>query len=386
MKNLISKKRVLLVVRSLKMGGLEIHALNLAESWIKQNVDVHLLHFKPKISLKINKKIKLHYFNYERLLATTGFGLLYQLLTKLFLRTILPNSSFLWTGLYASPMLKRKIQKLENNHGRFDKIIMVGQGSFEHVWSFNDKRLFLLVVSPFNKPKTNILDKFYTYLRFSHKNIVTNSSGVKKSVQDKLQGYNLKARSLSIVANPCQIDRIITLSKKRISPPVKNFIVHVGRLTYQKNQPLLLKAYQKSGTKIPLVIIGADRDNGRTLKSLQTLTKELKIEKKVFFLGEKQNPYPYMRLAKIFVLSSVHEGFGFVNVESLACGTPVVAVDCPGGIRDILIEEQEKFICKNDVTSLANMINHALKSPIKIKEHWYKRFDAHKISQQFLNL
>jgi hypothetical protein len=61
-------------------------------------------------------------------------------------------------------------------------------------------------------------------------------------------------------------------------------------------------------------------------------------------------------------------------------------VDCPGGIRDILIEEQESLIAKPDVNSLAEKIRFALDNPVQIKENWYMRFDITKVANDFLNL
>ena len=55
-------------------------------------------------------------------------------------------------------------------------------------------------------------------------------------------------------------------------------------------------------------------------------------------MGEKTNPFPYMKAAQLFIHTALHEGFGMVLVESMACGTPVVAFNCPTGPREILAD------------------------------------------------
>src|SRR3712207_8859434 len=64
---------------------------------------------------------------------------------------------------------------------------------------------------------------------------------------------------------------------------------------------------------------------GTEQPNLEALSKSLSLESEIKFLGQKQNPYPYMKQAKLFLHASLQEGFGLVLVEAMACGTPVIA-------------------------------------------------------------
>nr|WP_281504606.1 glycosyltransferase [Chromohalobacter sarecensis] len=111
--------------------------------------------------------------------------------------------------------------------------------------------------------------------------------------------------------------------------------MHVGRLDVQKNQALLLSAFSlavKSVPDIKLVILG----EGEEKNNLEKLASELGVKDSVDFVAFQDNPYPYYKAADLFVLSSDWEGFGNVIVEALACGTPVISTDCPGGPSTIL--------------------------------------------------
>ena len=111
-------------------------------------------------------------------------------------------------------------------------------------------------------------------------------------------------------------------------------IVTVGRLFPQKNHALLLDAFDLVRKSQParLLIVG----EGPCRSELERHITRLGLDDAVQLVGFVANPYPIVRAANLFVLSSDHEGCGNVIVEALAVGTPVVSTDCPHGPRDIL--------------------------------------------------
>jgi glycosyltransferase involved in cell wall biosynthesis len=364
------------------MGGVERNTVNLANTLVEMGHEAHILIFKRRQDLMPDERVHVHVFDMDKLNRLTVLGLLYDLLTRWFLSTTLRGSGFVWRGLYGSWYFRLYLNRLEKQFGRFDKIIMRGQGAFEHVWRFSDPRAYQVVVSPLKKLDGSRLERWYTRLLFGGKRVVANSTGVMASVRQRLEYYGVAADSLSLIANPCPIKRIQQMAEEEAPVPKEPYIVHVGRLTPQKNQALLLKAYKEAGVVERLVIVGG----GQEEQALKRLARALGIEGKVDFLGQKVNPYPWMKHAEMFVLSSNMEGFGLVLVESLASGTQVVSVDCPGGIRDILVEDQERLIAEPTIEGLAAKIREALKQPVTIKPEWYWRFDAEATARKFLEL
>lgn len=111
-------------------------------------------------------------------------------------------------------------------------------------------------------------------------------------------------------------------------------IVACGRLTPQKGFSYLLEAFVRVRQSIPayLWIIGEGKERQKLEKQLQRFG----LADCVSLLGFQPNPYQYIATADVFVLSSLFEGFGNVIVEAMACGTPVVATNCPSGPGEII--------------------------------------------------
>lgn len=376
-----NKQRILLVTRSLQMGGIERHTIYLANALAELGHEIHIFCFKKRLELIPDERVILHFYDFDKINRMTIIGLIYDILTRFTVSVFIRGSGFIWRGLYIKLYFRLFLKYFERKYGSTDKILVMGHGAFEYLWNFNDPRVYQLIVSPFVE-NNNPLDKWYTKLLFANKNIIANSRGVRDSLLEKMQKYHLAVKSIRVIANPCPIKNMQLLSNEEVDIPNYSYIIHVGRLTKQKNQTLLIEAYAKSEIEEKLVIIGS----GLEEQKLRNLARQLKIENKVVFLGQKTNPFPWIKHAKLFVLTSLIEGFGYVNVESLACGTPVVAVDCPGGIKDILIEEQSELIAKPNPESVALKIQQALLNPPVIKPEWYEKFDSENVAKEFLAL
>jgi D-inositol-3-phosphate glycosyltransferase len=148
-------------------------------------------------------------------------------------------------------------------------------------------------------------------------------------------------------------------------------ILFVGRIVPIKGIDKLLMAmtYLEKREKIKLVVIGGDQHCEEEVKRLKALTKRLDIDDSVDFLGlveQEELPYFYSA-ADLCVFPSYYESFGLVALESLACGTPVVATQV-GGIEGVIREGETGYILKDNTPGrLADKITLML-SGSKAKE------------------
>lgn len=104
--------------------------------------------------------------------------------------------------------------------------------------------------------------------------------------------------------------------------------------------------------------------DGPLEEELKQQVQELGIRENVIFAGLKQNPWPYFKHADLIVVPSRLDGLPYVAVEALAVGTPMVATDCPGGIRELTDESKWIVLAPpEDPKALAEAIVARLKEP-----------------------
>lgn len=116
--------------------------------------------------------------------------------------------------------------------------------------------------------------------------------------------------------------------------PIQSDICFVGRLTEQKN-PLffcsVIKKIKEKDPNIKAVMLG----RGELKEQIENYILANELTTNINLIGFKQNPYPYMKGAKVCMMPSKCEGFGLSAVEMLTLGTPVIAANV-GGLKNIV--------------------------------------------------
>ena len=161
--------------------------------------------------------------------------------------------------------------------------------------------------------------------------VIVNSLDFKKQMEKK---FNIQ---VDCIFNPLDLREIIKKSKYKIKNNFydKGFrIINIGRMTEQKDQITILKAINilKDKFKFKLIILGRGSEKEKLLEFI----KKNKLEKLVKLIDFIENPYPYLKSANLFVLSSKYEGLPNVLLEAASLKKLIISTDCPTGPREIL--------------------------------------------------
>ncbi|MCH9814004.1 MAG: glycosyltransferase [Epsilonproteobacteria bacterium] len=176
---------------------------------------------------------------------------------------------------------------------------------------------------------------------------------------DLVANFGTQKEKIAVVYNPVDIDLIQThvdSEEKIVLPNDKYNLLAVGRLAPQKGFDLLIESMYYLDDKYHLTILGEGDDE----KILKEKIHTLGVENKVTMAGFSNNPYKYMHLCDLFVLSSRYEGLPNVVLEANATKTPSVSMDMPGGTAEIIEEGKTGYLVKSfDAKSLAQRIEEA---------------------------
>lgn len=328
---------------SLEGGGAEKATVYLINGFIERGFKVDLLLSKatgPYIEM-VNEKCKIIDFNSKRVVFSLGKLINYLKVNKPFaLISVLSHANVI--------------------------------SSFAKMFYNTETKIVLTERINLTSSKVNLknlrskLLPFFMFLTYWKANkIVAVSKGVAEDLEKRIRYLKHK---VEYIYNPVIVPEILKLSKESIDHPWFNnkeipVILSVGRLTQQKDYPVLLKAFSIVRKKLDshLVILGEGEERGDLIK----LAKDLGIYDDVWMPGFVDNPYKYMGRSSILVSSSQSEGFPNALIEAMACGTAVVATDCPSGPVEILDNgKYGKLVPVGDFMGMANAIIETLKYPL----------------------
>ena len=212
-------------------------------------------------------------------------------------------------------------------------------------------------------------------------------------MNDLVENFKIKKDKLIKINNPVDFNFIEEKLENATKPEsyregYKN-VIAIGNLSERKGFDNLLKVFVKlKQHKVLLHILG----DGRDKELLHQMKHDLDLEN-VIFHGVQKNPYPFLKFADLFVLSSRYEGFPNVLLEAGACGTYALANNCKGGIHEIIqpkingeiseIENHEAFVAKIVEILKQNHDSEAIKNSIQsrfskemILEKYFEVFES----------
>jgi D-inositol-3-phosphate glycosyltransferase len=141
-------------------------------------------------------------------------------------------------------------------------------------------------------------------------------------------------------------------------------LLFVGRLDPFKGPDVLLRAASMMEEDAQVLIVGGKLTGDPDVQQLRALAARLGISHRVQFLGARpQQELPtFYSAADVTVVPSYHESFGLVAVESLACGTPVVATRA-GGLTTIVQHDETGFLVPRCPAFFAARLDMFLQRP-----------------------
>jgi glycosyltransferase involved in cell wall biosynthesis len=173
-----------------------------------------------------------------------------------------------------------------------------------------------------------------------------------KWAKRSMVSYGVPADKIRVIAQPLDLLRFQPAASK-IDPSGPLKILYVGSLDVAKGFPYLLRAARALGDQASLQIVGAT--GNRPAKKL--LAKERAGIQIDCAPGDPLSAY---QRADVFVLPSLHDGFGFVVAEAMACGLPVVVTENCGAAEWIRNGETGWIIRAGETGSLSEALTKAL--------------------------
>ncbi|MEB3295345.1 MAG: glycosyltransferase family 4 protein [Synechococcales bacterium] len=195
---------------------------------------------------------------------------------------------------------------------------------------------------------------------------ITHYIAVSQHVQQQWQARNWVAENIDVVYNGLDLTRFVlgdwqALRQKWGLPLDQPVLAYVGRLDRRKGIDVLLKSFAQVRSQYPmaqLLIAGKPLlDGDQSLQELETLVQQLDLHASIRFLGHIHDPRPLYQLSDLTIVPSVWaEPCGRVVLESMACGTPVVATQVGGNPELLRGEFAAGLVPARDVDQLAQKI------------------------------
>ena len=345
-----------------RIGGADLSISRLINNLDSNIYNISLITFKkPKINFYLKKKIKI-----QILKSTRTFLSIFEI---------------------------RKIVKKEEKD-KYSKIIFISNQNFANIISvlaltkINWIKLILIernnpIELDFSKKLKDKLIKILIKFTYKYADKIISIS--------KELSYDLKKickKNVTTIYNaPIDLNKNNSIDKKIKKKKLHNLkiILNVARFEKQKNHFMLLESFKQIHNliNVKLILIGYGSEEKNIIKFI----KENKLEKKILIIKNPKNIFEYYKIADLFVLTSIYEGFGNVLIEAGIFKLPIISTNCKSGPKEILNNGTfGDLVNIDDVETLSKLIIKNLEYPNKKKiSKMYKSLKRFSIKKHILS-
>lgn len=191
---------------------------------------------------------------------------------------------------------------------------------------------------------------------------------------------DMKCKTM-VCNNLIDYEKIIKLSNEKIEEEKDTYtFVNVGRHEErQKKLTRIIEASKKlkdENIKFKILLIG----DGEDTLIYKDKVKELGLQEQIKFLGVKNNPYPYIKMADSVILSSDYEGYPVVFIEALILNKPLITTDVSDAQKDI--NGKHGIVVKKDTNDIYLAMKKFIENGYTIKEE----FSPEKYNLNIINI
>ncbi|MFA7616142.1 MAG: glycosyltransferase [Weeksellaceae bacterium] len=358
------KKKILIRIGSLRHGGAEKVLVTFLKNLPadKYEIDLLLNLYSGKYLSEVPGWINILYLNKGEMITTNRI----QDIPQKAFRVIYQKTLKTFPKLLYKYILKNKKYDIEfaaiQGMGT-DILNSPNKNSKKIIWIHSDLRK--------STYHTYLDDDLKAFFRFDK--IMVISKQIQLDFENMAQNENQKSRIVRIY-NPLDTDEI--LNKSEIRQKTYQFdseipvFVSIGTIYPTKGYDRLLKVHKKllgEGLRHKLLILG----DGYDFENIKNLKTELGLDKTVTMLGFADNPYPYLKQADFFVLSSRYEGFPTVLYEAITLTKPIIATDV-SGVREMLNDGELGLIVENSEDGIYEGMKRFLTEPETVSDYQNK--------------
>ena len=170
--------------------------------------------------------------------------------------------------------------------------------------------------------------------------------------RDVLSLFDVKEERISVIHNGIDLSEYqakedpVTLRSLGVDPD-RPYLLFVGRITRQKGIIHLVRAIRSMDPGFQIVLCAGAPDTPEIAAEMQEAVSAARAHHPDIVWIEKMVSRPEAIIlysgATVFVCPSIYEPFGIINLEAMACGTPVVA-SAVGGIKEVVVDGETGFL------------------------------------------